>query len=109
MGWVPSIIPNAFEALYLSENNKNINISLIQRGNWNNSFMEYVPPPVEEYTTFRVKQYFYIFWAILRLQVVTLILVKSITVEQFKKLPFYEKIFHILECVNFAFPYRDWD
>ena len=107
--WVPEIIPNAFQALYFNEKNESINISLIQRGHWSNSFMEYVPTPVEKYTTFRVKQYFYIFWAILSLQALTLIIVKSITVEQFKKLPFYEKFFHILECVNFAFPYRDWD
>ena len=77
--WVPKLIPNVFESLYFSENNKTINISLIQRGSWKNSFMEYVPPQVEEYTTFRVKQYFYIFWAILCLQALTLMIVKNIT------------------------------
>jgi len=39
----------------------------------------------------------------------TVFISKNIAVKQFKKLPFAEKIFHIMECINFAFPYHDWD
>ena len=61
--YVPQIIPNiSIDQLYFSPT-KHVNISLIQRGYWSSSnFMEYVPPLLEEYTYFTVKQYFFIFW-----------------------------------------------
>ena len=55
--YVPQIIPNVkFDEVYLSPTNK-INISLIQRGSWmTKSFMEYLPPKLEEYTFFTLNQ-----------------------------------------------------
>ena len=108
--YVPQIIPNiSIDKLYFSPT-KHVDISLIQRGNWSSSnFMEYLPPDLEEYTYFTVKQYFFIFWLILCLQCVTVIIVKYFTSEQFKKLKWFEKLFHTMECINFAYPYHDWD
>merc|ERR1711974_362211 len=84
-------------------------ISLIERGNWTKNFMEFLPPDPELYTNLRVKQYFILFWVILLLQCLTMTIVKYFTIESFKKLPWFEKIFHVIECINFAFPYNDWD
>ena len=108
--YVPQIIPNIeFNEVYLSPTNK-INISLIQRGSWmTKSFMEYLPPKLEEYTFFTLNQYFFIYWAILLLQCLVIITSKYFTSEQFRKLKYYEKIFHTMECTNFAFPCHDWD
>ena len=108
--YVPQIIPNiTFDDVYLSPTKK-VAISLIQRGSWsNNSFMEYVPPELELYTFFTVKQYFLIFWGILILQSLTVILANCFTSDQFRNLKWYEKIFHTMECINFAFPHHDWD
>ena len=108
--YVPQIIPNiTMDELYLSPTKK-VNMSLIQRGSWsNNSFMEYVPPKLEEYTIFRVKHYFFIFWSILMLQSLTIMIAKFFTSNQFRNLKWYEKIFHTMECINFAFPHHDWD
>ena len=92
--------------------NKKVNISLIQQGNWSKSdisFMEFMPPKLEEYTMFTLKQYFFIFWGISILQSVTVMIVKYFTSEQFKKLEWFQKVFHVMECINFAFPNHDWD
>merc|ERR1719219_3246751 len=59
--------------------------------------MEYLPPKLEEYTIFTVKEYFYIFWGILLLQSLTIMIVKYITSEQFKKLEWFQKVFHVME------------
>ena len=60
--YVPQIIPNiTIDEIFLSPTKK-VNISLIQRGYWSNdSFMHYVPPKLDEYTIFTVKQHFFIF------------------------------------------------
>ena len=34
---------------------------------------------------------------------------KYFTSEQFKKLKWFEKLFHTMESINFAYPYHDWD
>ena len=108
--YVPQIIPNiTFDELYLSPT-KRVNVSLIQRGSWSeNSFMEYIPPKLEVYTFFTVKEYFFIFWCILILQSLTIMIAKNFISDQFKNLKWHEKIFHTIECINFAFPHHDWD
>ena len=99
----------SFKELYINSSKK-VNVSLIQRGSWsNNSFMEYNPPNLEEYTFFTVKEYFFIFWGILFLQSLTIIIGKLVASDQFRNLKWPEKIFHTMECINFAFPHHDWD
>ena len=71
--------------------------------------MQYVPPKLEEYTLFTVKQFFFIFWGILFLQSLIVFIAKYLISDQFKNLKWYEKIFHSMECINFAFPHHDWD
>ena len=72
--------------------------------------MEYDPPKLEEhYTFFTVKQYFFIFWGILLLHSLAIIFTKWFISDQFRNLKWYEKIFHTMECINFAFPHHDWD
>ena len=108
--YVPQINPDiSFDKIYFSPN-KSVDISLIQRGKWLTGFMEYEPPKLEElYTIFSVKMYFLIFWSILVVQNIVLFIVKYFSSEQFKKLKWFDKIFHSMECCNFAFPAYDWD
>ena len=109
--YVPKIIPTInFDKVYLNST-KTVNVSLIQRGAWSKkSFMEYDPPKLEEhYTYFTVKQYFFIFWGILLLHSLAIIFTKWFISDQFRNLKWYDKIFHAMECINFAFPSHDWD
>jgi len=45
----------------------------------------------------------------LLLHCLTVFASKWLISEQFKNLKWYEKIFHTLEAINFAFPHHDWD
>merc|ERR1719273_1588699 len=58
---------------------------------------------------FSVKEYFFIFWSILLLQSLIVMIMKYFSSEQFKKLEWFQKLFHVMECINFAFPNHDWD
>jgi hypothetical protein len=70
----------------------------------------FTPPNLEDYyTLFKLKNYFVIFWCILISQSVVIILVKYLKSKQFKKLAWFDKIFHSMECSNFAYPMHDWD
>jgi len=72
--------------------------------------MEFVPPNLEEhYTILTVKEHFVVFWCILAAQSLTVMIAKYCTSDQFKNLKWYNKVFHIMECINFAFPFHDWD
>ena len=108
--YVPQIIPNVtFDELYFSSTKK-VNVSLVQRGSWSkSSLMEYMPVDLKEYTYLYPQQYFLIFFCILLLHIFTVIFVKFFTSKLFKTLSLPEKFFHALECINFAFPYHDWD
>jgi len=88
--------------------NTSVTISNIQRGAWNNT--EFEPPTLEDhYTLFKLKHYFFIFWCLLIVQSIVIIIAKNYKSEQFKKLAWFDKIFHSLECSNFAYPMHDWD
>ena len=108
--YVPQIIPDvSFDELHYSPTRK-VNMSLIQRGSWSkSSFMEYLPPALEEYTWIKPQQYFILFFCILLLQTFMVMIAKYFTSDLFQNLPWSEKIFHAMECINFAFPYQDWD
>ena len=68
------------------------------------------PPSYKLYTGMRLGETFATFFAILILQIFILLLVKIRTSDEFKsKGNLYEKFIHLLECVNFPVPYRDWD
>ena len=102
---------SGFTTIFLGQN-YSVDLSQIQRGSWKNTggFGEYEGPNLEEYYIyFSLKQYFYIFWIILILQSVVIFAVKYCTSEQFNKLTWFDKIFHVIECSNFAYPMHDWD
>ena len=101
---------SGFTTFFLGQN-YSVDLSQIQRGSWKNTgFGEYEGPNLEEhYTYFSLKEYFYIFWGILILQSVVIFAVKYYTCEQFNELKWFDKIFHVIECSNFAYPMHDWD
>ena len=109
-GYVPKVIPDIpFTELYIGPN-KTVDMKLIQRGTWSkDNFMEYIPVKLEEYTYFTLKTYFFMFWSILIVQTITIIMVKALTSKKFKNWQWHKKIFHVMECSNFAFPMHDWD
>merc|ERR1712156_398298 len=76
--YVPQIITDVTEELYINQN-KSVNISQIQRGRWNSDggILEYLPPKVQEYTFFSMREFFIIFWLILGLHYCTILVVKS--------------------------------
>ena len=69
------------------------------------------PPSYDVYTGKKLKISFALLFVILILHTFSMLLVKFRTSEDFreKKRHAYEKFLHLLECVNFPVPYRDWD
>ena len=69
-----------------------------------------IPPPVSSYTFWTLRQTFTWGVALLTLHIILILVVKILTSDEFKKRENYtDKLVHILDNVNYASPFSDWD
>ena len=68
------------------------------------------PPSYRMYTGFDLKYTLAIFFLIMAFQCLSMFLVKYFTSKEFQqKGSMYNKLMHILQCLNISYPYVDWD
>ena len=70
---------------------------------------KHIAPLYSLYTGLALGESFVVFLALTALQMVTIIIVKVLKVKHIKKERVIDVITHILENLNFPFPYKDWD
>ena len=97
----------------------NITLSKLQRGKINDlgghnndyfmHYYTYEPPPIELYTQFPLKMYFFAFWVILFLQTLTIFTIDKIWVQNIPKTTkLWDRILHSIQKASFPFPYTNW-
>ena len=89
--------------------NESINWSGLDR--WSYTDPQHpTPPPVSDYTLMTLRQTFTAGAVLLILHIILLTLVKILISREFRRRGDYaDKLVHILENVNYASPYSDWD
>ena len=78
--------------------------------NWN--YEDPLNPKAPDYTFYtglNLKETFVAFSCLMGLHVLLLFIIKYITVEDFHKGSFFKQVIHILEVMNIASPWQDWD
>ena len=93
----------------------NISLSTLQRGKLltfhQGQTVDYVyqPPLLELYTQFSLQTYFFAFWGILILQILTIFVVDKIWVSNVpKSATLWDRMIHAVQKSNFPFPYSNW-
>ena len=67
-------------------------------------------PSYSMYTGFTLQYYLVLFFIIMSFHCVAMALAKKFTSEEFKKGgKVYNRMIHVIENINFSFPYKDWD
>ena len=93
----------------------NLRLSNLQRGHFDvlldgeaiNSIYE--PPPLELYTKFSLQLYFFIFWGIILLQMLTIFIVDKVWVTNIPVCAtLWERLMHASLKSHFPFPYVNW-
>ena len=67
------------------------------------------PPTYSLYTGLSLKNTFITFLILSAVQILTLLVVKTFTSEEFRKGDPIKKMIHLIENANFSHPYKDWD
>ena len=89
--------------------NKTIYWSEVDRFNYSNP-LHPTPPPVTNYTFWTLQETFTWGAALLSLHIILILIVKVLTSKNFIKGENYmDKLVHILDNVNYATPFSDWD
>ena len=82
----------------------------LDRWNYYASPEEPSPPSYALYTGFTLQNTFIEFFLLMALHCLTMATVKMITSPEFRKEKgFFNKSLHILQNINIAYPFRDWD
>ena len=68
-----------------------------------------LPPHYSLYTGLALGEAFKVFIVIMGCHFIFIAIIKLITVENFRSCDHFSKFVHILENMNFAFPWADWD
>ena len=76
---------------------------------WEYNSTNPVPPHYSLYTGLALGESFGVFLALLAIQMLTITIVKVLNMKNIKKERMVDVITHIIENVNFPFPYKDWD
>ena len=89
----------------------NETIYMSEVDNWDYSDPQHpTPPPITDYTLMTLRQTFTAGAVLLVLHIILLTLVKFLTSSEFRRRGNYtNKLVHILENVNYATPFSDWD
>ena len=84
--------------------------SELDRWNYYEDPLDPIPPSYSFYTGFTLKWTFLTFFVIMIFHALSMLLVKIFTSTEFKEdRNTYEKLLHVIENLNSALPYRDWD
>ena len=68
-----------------------------------------IPPPLELYTQFSLQEHFFIFWAILFIQTLTIFIVDKICIDNIpSSASLCQRFVHSCQKINFPFPYTNW-
>ena len=93
----------------------NISLSILQRGKLltfrQGTVFDYVyqHPPLECYTQFSLQIYFFAFWGILILQILTIFVIDKIWVRNVpKSAKLWDRTLHAVQKSSFPFPYANW-
>ena len=103
-------IMRAEDIIELHNMSRNVLWKDIDRWNYNYSNPEnHVAPHYSLYTGLALGESFLVFLALTVFQMLTIAIVKLLTVKNIKKERFLDVFIHIIENLNFPFPYKDWD
>ena len=84
--------------------------SELDRWNYYEDPLDPIPPSYSFYTGFTLKWTFLTFFVIMIFHALSMLLVKIFTSTEFKEdRNTYKKFLHVIENLNSALPYRDWD
>ena len=93
----------------------NISLSILQRGKLltfrQGPIFDYVyqPPLLELYTQFSLQTYFFAFWGILILQILTIFVIDKIWIRNIPKYAtLWDRILHAVQKSSFPFPHVNW-
>ena len=102
--WIPHITPLT-----------NLTLSNLQRGNFavlSNGFEKtsiYEPPPLELYTKFSLQSYFFVFWGIICMQILTIFIIDMLWIRNIpESVTLWERLMHANLKSNFPLPYLNW-
>ena len=80
-----------------------------QRGHFQDYIPRYQPPPLELYTQFSLTTYFFGFWVILLLQILTIFIVDKFWVRNIPhNCTLFDRIIHAVQKSSFPFPFKNW-
>ena len=89
---------------------RNVSWTDIDRWEYNSTNPENnVAPHYSLYTGLALGESFGVFLALLALQMITITVVKVLNIKNIKKERLFDVFTHIIENLNFPFPYKDWD
>ena len=102
--WIPHITPLT-----------NLTLTNIQRGNFAllpnglDKTSIYEPPPLELYTKFSLHLYFFVFWGIICMQMLTIFIIDILWVRNIpESVTPWERLIHANLKSNFPLPYLNW-
>ena len=98
------------DIIQLNNMSRNVPWTLVDRWQYNSTNPENNEAPhFRYYTGIDLGESFCVFLALSALQMFSLAIVKVLTVKNIKKERVFDVFIHILENLNFPFPYKDWD
>ena len=98
--------PNDILELYQSE--ENVLWSEVDRWDYSDP-LNHKAPDYTIYTGLNLEETFQAFCLLMAIHFFTLFIIKRLTVEAFRNDSFFRQTIHILEVMNMATPWKDWD
>ena len=87
----------------------NISLNFLQRGQYNQESRQFETPSLELYSEFSLTIYFFTFWILLSLQILTIFVADRCCINTIpKSTTTWERIIHAFQKTSFPFPFTNW-